>query len=97
VIDLQHLAGGYREKYQRTIANLDLFIDLGTRHGIKVAFSKFDLHFPPIDCPHSGKLSDNGCVLSVAIRIGRLGLFECTVKSPHLVFESKSLYSKIVS
>jgi len=30
-----------------------------------------------------------------AIRIGVLGLFECTVKSPHLVCESKSLYSKI--
>jgi hypothetical protein len=34
-------------------------------------------------------------MLPVAIKISVLSLFKCTIKSPHLVFKSKSLYSKI--
>ncbi len=54
---------------------VDLFVNLYDRHSLKVILSEFGLPFPPMDSPHSCKLFNNCFMLSVAIRIGVLGLF----------------------
>ena len=71
---------------------VDLFVDLQARYFVKVILSKFDLLLPPINCLYSWKLLNNSFVLVVTARIDVLSLFQCTVKSPHLVFKNKPLF-----